>query len=392
MPQLNRLEQLLGCWESRFFLYSLIAQYGSLIYAPPGFQQAFPFVGPIKYWPDLRPHLRLIGQGSSTYDYERFTTVSPHVARHDMSLVLFPELLSNWTASSRRIFQMDDGLQTLLSAMSFGDIRWVDILFPFSSFALTLDAPIETPLGNFDMILVSSDSNESSHDGSKPGVTFGLISSDLETFQPLSADEKSALSHLAMKGKRSTMRKITEYEERFPKRGPFLTFHVGPDHLERLRAEEPYSLAPDSAPQLIGESDSKMSQILPIIDESLRLVAGFCLYLMSLRRGSSQRSEWQHPPTRGKPDPKAITNDAQICQVTTSHVLSQELRDAFRGKPRGPGEERAAGVCRGHYRRWPGTGDDPFAPRIVPVPPYKFRQDRLQYGELLGGSVMRVSA
>lgn len=396
MPQINRLELLLCYWECRFFLYSIIARFGSFLGYAPGFQYQFPFVGPIKFWSELRAHLRLIGQGGATYDAERFTSVSRHVAEHDMSLVLFPELLSNWTSSSRRIFALDDKLQTLLSTLCFKHTRWVDILFPFDSFALALDAPLETALGNFDMILVSRDASrptELNHEGCKRGLTFALISSDLESFVPLSSDEKSALTHMAQKGKRATMRQIIAYEkERFPQRGPLLTFHVDPAHLERLRVEDSYSDAPTSSPQLIGQSDSSMAQLFPIIDESLRLVAGFCQSLMSLPPGSSDRSGWQHPPTRGKPDPKAITSDAQICQVTTSHVISQELRDAFRGKPRGPGEERGAGACRSHFRRWPGTGDDPFAPRTVFVPPYKFRQDRLQYGELLGGSLMRVSA
>jgi hypothetical protein len=123
-------------------------------------------------------------------------------------------------------------------------------------------------------------------------------------------------------------------------------------------------------------------------DQGFRLIAAFCLYLLSLPPGDPNRSEWTKPPKQGKPDPRAITNDALICNVTSTFTLSAEERTVFLDPgPRRHGPELSTHFRRGHFRRRPGEGNDPAAPKMILVKPALVRGDRLREGELPAGAL-----
>lgn len=118
-----------------------------------------------------------------------------------------------------------------------------------------------------------------------------------------------------------------------------------------------------------------------------RIVAGLCLYLTTLPTRTSHRSEWRPADSLAKrPDPRAITTGAEVCLVSSVYELTAQEREVIeRVGPRGY-YELCCHFRRGTWRRKPGFGQDPTAPKVVHVRPTIVRKDRLPEGAVPGGS------
>ncbi len=387
---IHRLEQMLQCWEDQCFAYGIVAEHGQRIGWESLVNRIFPYAGPLRHWRELRTHLREIGRHQSALDANRFTTVTSTLAEGLSCLFQYPLFLRDWTVSSRRSFHLDEEAQALISAMSFKGMTWSDLLFPFDSFAITLDVPIQTPLDAYDTILFTKNFIPSAlyQGDANSGLSIGLLSTKLETYRRITPLEKDQLWRSGRKGSKSTRDAVLRYLDRFPEPGPFFTASIDQSYVEDKLANEP--LVSSSKLSSFSAQSAEDKQIAaPAANIAFRIIAGLCLYLTSLPPKSPHRSEWTTPPSRGKLDPNAITRDADVCLIKSVFQLTAEERAIFLSSA--TGREQCAHFRRGHYRRRPGEGWDPEAPKIVPVRPTLIREDRLGPGELPGGSTATIS-
>lgn len=388
--QVHRLEQMLTYWEDQCFVHSIVSEHGTRLNYPAEYLKWFPFSGPLRHWRELRGHLRELGRHGGVLDSDRFTTVTNLLVTSQGSLMQFPLYLRDWTVSSRRAFHLDEEVQALLSALSFRGMKWADLLFPFESFLVTFEVPIRTELDAYDAAIVTRlyAPDVLRHENGESGLSIGLLSSRLNEYRPFTTLEKDMLWRAARKGSARVRDAIDPENPRFLDPGPFLSTSAGPNFLERMASESITEGHPVLS--LGGETSSDTLASTGAMNAAFRLTAGLCLYLSSLESTSPHRSGWKTPPTRGLPDPKAITRDSQVCLIRSSFELSPEERTVFiMGSG---GYEMSARFRRGHYRRLPGEGQNPHAPKVVLVRPTLLREDRLAPGELPGGSMTILKA
>lgn len=375
--QINRLEQALQYWEELCFLgrYALEAGRGSGkdgIPAP---------AGPLIHYRELRNHLLERGD----FDADRF--FRPTQIAHDYlrQFASIPQFLHAWSSCSRRVYQVTQELQLLLGATSLEGIAWNDITWPFNAFALMFDVPIIDGHENkLDFALVYVDEHQglmSSREGLEVRVM--LFSEDFERFTPFShAGKKQILRAVKRRRWSEVSRLVDKCTMKWRGNMSIVTFGIFSDpsdsHLVTTpRSERMYQDHRELGLVPFDQEDH------PEYDVATRIIAGLCLYLTSLPSGSSHRSSWQSPP-RGRPDPKAVTNGAEVCTVTNIHKLGSRLQRALESDY--SGREMPAGWRCGHWRRPPGKGDDPIAKKTVLVHPYEVRKDRLGDDELPGGT------
>jgi len=390
IQQVHRLEQMLTYWEDQCFINSILSEHGSRLSYPEEFLRWFPFIGPTRHWRELRGHLRELGRHGGDLDSNRFTVVTELLASSQSSMFQFPLYLRDWTVSSRRSFHLNEEIQALLYAMSFHDIRWTDLLFPFDSFLVTFEVPIQTELDSYDAALVTRLYVPYAVRGAdgEIGLSVGLLSSRLNGYRSIKPLEKDMLWRAARKGSAYVRQAIDHTNPRFLDPGPFVSTSVGPSYLQRFANESMTGGLPIAS--LSGEASRDTLASTDAVDRAFRLIAGLCLYLSSLEPESSFRSGWTRTATLGLSDPKAITRDAQVCFIRSSFVLSSIERSTFIA---GAGRrEMSAHFRRGHYRRRPGEGQNPDAPKIVLVRPTLIRGDRLASDELPGGSMAILKA
>jgi len=380
---MNRLEELLRIWENTFFVDSVLTREGLLTQD----KVVVPHTGPLKHWRSLRAHLLEVG-GGAVYDQERFSLSDPLLKKVYSEHASFPHFLAEWTRSSRRVFHLTEELQALLLAMSLGEMRWTDILLPFDSFMITLERPILCGVEPFDAMLVVRIHHE---DPGQAGIHVKLISQSIQDVKALSDIDKRAWESTVRKG-RSTM------DRRMSLRGSrdgtlSLEATIAWTLLENLLAAVPLSEGVDTEfrkQEARPEGPLSEQQIASTMNLGFQLLAGLCLYLVSLPPGSPHRSEWRPGTSPGKPDPRSITQTSRVCDLTSSFTLSSEERDAYLGKPHAAGSEKSVHFRRGHFRRARGSGHDPTAPKVVLVRPTLVRADRLVEGAIPGGSLTRV--
>jgi hypothetical protein len=126
--------------------------------------------------------------------------------------------------------------------------------------------------------------------------------------------------------------------------------------------------------------------------DPFHLVSAFIAYLSTLPPGSPYLSDWTAKSKsylrnkRGARDPRSITDGARICTVSSSYVLSQAEQAVIGRREQTGTYQVRPHFRRGHFRRRPGHGHDPAAPRVVWVRPTLVRADRLPPGGIPGGT------
>ena len=375
----HRLEQALRAYEDWCYEQSITKKI-ALMLDP----SAEPLTGALLHWQDLRGYLlnyastfNNVDPSESGFDVGRFLKPLREVARY----VQVPVLLAAWNASSRRVFHLSDELQLLLSATALDGVRWSDVKIPFGGFVITLDTPI---LGAdsraFDALGFYAALDPS---GSVLSYDFVLLPKELGDARPLSSLNKQEWSRAIS---RKDLPKIKLLAER---QGSIRNYPILSWADEYL--EDPDKLVMDSLLRPYGKLDNGRGLDplqYPELVLAMRLVVGLCLYLKTLPPGDSHASDWLSLSKTQKLDARAVSNGAQICTVASRFRVPLEHVRAFR-EGRG-GYEVSAHWREGHYRRRPGTGNDPTAPRVVWGRPALVRKDRLRPGELPGGSTAHV--
>jgi hypothetical protein len=333
---------------------------------------------PASHWRDLRDHLMRAQEHDSVLDKERFLGSErlPANPTHDVS---FPYVLWHWSKHSRRVFQMDTDLQALLRHVTVHrTISSGEIMLPFDAFMLALPEPItashphQDVLKRFRSLLIVHVPVADSYDG-RERIAVMLFSEVWRGYKPLNGHDRDVI--------RTSIRKRNWLKVMRALRTTAATALMASEMVFFTIAWE------DFIALAAGRHEEEVD---PVFAEIARLLVGFILYLSMLPPGSPHRSDWEKPANPGKPDPRSITDGAEICTVASIHRLTPEEQERFLSESVTTGREVSAHFRRGHFRKAPGTGHDPDAPRIVMVKPTIVRRDRLRPGEVVGGALAIV--
>jgi len=331
-----------------------------------------------------------------------------------------PRLLTNWTRHSRRVFSLSSDLQAMLAMTSLDNVKWSDVSWPYESFAVELEDPITDADGrSYRLLMVET----------WPTAEYGY---DQKVIYPMATDPQPLFDrfvrgklHEHLRARRwHKLASMIQREHARPIKDVFgpsvpivadahgsVTTDVGQVMLEHMRSM-PGAVVLDHAPTAqddLGadlpagqlrvliidrgdeEPDKKVEKAWDFGNICAQIMAGVCLYLTSLPPGSSHRSEWKRR-TSSTPDPKAISSEALVCALQSIHRLDVNERTALRQHQASgrPTYELSSHYRRGHWRRPPGSGDDPTALRTIWVRPAWVRMDRLAFGELPGGNLTQT--
>ncbi|MFA5184971.1 MAG: hypothetical protein WC551_00590 [Patescibacteria group bacterium] len=374
----HRLEQALCVWEDFSYLSRLRHEISRISGSTP----AFPLAGPIANYHRFRQFLLSLGDASSLANLEKFYEI--FIGPRDFEraygcLQLLPAFILAWTMNSRRVFSLSGDLQRLLAATSLEDVTFGEIPYPFNSFAVSLETPIIGADGaEFDFLVFRTGSIP----GDKREIGLFLLDRRYGNYNRISGFDKKAIEKSMAKGS------LQAYESAYQR---YASVAGSCKNRMRLDFDAEASLVeyvPTTGWANGIRVTEKTQELAPEIITAQRLTAGLCMYLATLPSTVNQhRSGWMPLSKSSRLDPRAITNAAQICTVTSQHVLTAEERQTYDIASRGmTGYELSAHFRRGHWRRPPGKGDDPLALKIVWVRPTLVRRDRLGPGELPGGS------
>lgn len=382
--QFDRLEQALRLWEDSCYLLDFCNRINRLTGQPATYQD----IPQADHWGEFRDYLLHLNR-NLPFDHRRFLGESEERGVSVLEAWYFlPFLLGTWTSCSRRVYHLDSDLQTLLSLTSVDDVKWQDLSWPFESFVLSLDSPlVGMPRDDgvpvyFDTIMVTKSYYRPP---TEPGVQIEtaqviMLDNRLEQRQALSRFDRDRAEELLRKGRINDALKHLTDKKRY--RSVYSeSFRLDFSRMSDLR---------------LGETSSQLQEIgavrggkasLGAWDAAARIIGGLCLYLQSLPSKSPHVSSWQPlEPGIKNPDPRAISTGAEVCHVSSVYRLTAEEREVVEQIGKRGHYELCAHFRTGHWRRRPGTGNDPAAPKVVHVRPTLVRRDRLAEGQLPGGS------
>lgn len=295
----------------------------------------------------------------------------------------FAPLLASWMGKSRRVFSLDCDLTNLLLQTSLEGVTWGEIKWPFETMVLTFEeSPIVSSNGKcwYDCVMVGLVDYPEPIGRQLQAYLFSETAYMRLVFNDL---ERRKFRLLWAQGKlQECYRKASASVEKVLERTD--------PALESVVFSTPYALIKDLPIQDLPEGWKSYDGDNQIeITLANRLVAGLCLYLNSLPSGAPQIS-----PIRGlsrsqrHQDAKAVSNDAEICTISSIYKLTPEERKLLEEHKRNKRGtfELCAHFRRGHWRRPPGKGDDPTADKSIWVRPHMVRRDRLAPGSMPGGT------
>jgi len=383
---INHLEGALSVWEDCCYLMDLLNRgYAATLPPTAGFRSLVR-VGATANFSKFRQHL--LGSLDAEFDLKTFGEYSipnPDAFPDLQSIARIPPALFGWCRNSRRIFNLSQDLYLVLACTDNQGVTWQDIDLPFPDFALKLPYPIKRNDGlESDAVLVNTMPLTDGHQYLK----ISLLPNDLLRYTRIGNLARKHLQSLLHKGRWSELRK--EVLMIFEKFGQYATFDQAT--IDRVDMSGKQAFSPFS--QTVGpEAKNRVSLGLNAIhlDEAVRLVACFCLYLTTLPPAERHNSLGSRVKPTEPRIGRSIKDVAEVCSMGFHNVLTPEERQAFTEEIRlGSDRVVSAHFRRGHWRRAPGTADDPDAPKIVHVRPTIVRRDRLGPGELPGGSESKV--
>ena len=361
------LELALCAWEDFWFLLAISNRLAALMGVRPICSNS----GPALNAAHFRDFLLQIHQDKEADRKVGNFTDPDDLAANYRFLPCFVLDLFGWILHSRRIFHVDQDLQSILRATSLDGVCWSDVRLPFDAFAIELATPFKDSEGALlDFILLNSFTV-----AGQVHMHLRFFTVERNKYRPLTVTQKEHLLSLLSQGQHRRLDK--ECIDLLEKTNQFTSSHI---FFEPVDQEEVLHTAarlyrqhhPDNPDPVIQEP----------WDAMVRIVVGLVLYLKTLPPGSPHVLPPTTPFRSGLPDRKVITNRWEVCNVTSVIPLTREER-IFYGIEGNQEEQRQAKYelsCHfreGHWRRPPGKGDDPVAPRTVHVRPCIVRRDRL---------------
>ncbi len=379
---IERLDQALAVWEEYMWACSvkqkaLRARNKRLTGTESDDPTWPPLEGPVVHYKELRRHL-LEMESIDDFDFDRFQFI-PQAEWNKSTYYVgyFASQLAAWSQASRRVYQVNADLKAILGATSLEGVQFSDVHFPFESFGISLEEPIEGENGLlYDFILLAP--VRTKVDG---GVGKSLA---IRIYNTKIGHERLIPRELI--DKMVAREKFEEADRLFVKKATRLK-HPDLDTFAALsQATEDISLT-----EIIGLV--KMPQVV----QAYRIVFGLLLYLKAMADSRTATTEWR-PVQKAKKSPlsldrRAITDEAEVCFVSSARKLNVEERQALNHFACGKvsDKEMPWHFREGYWRRPPGKGKDPFWPKTVHVEPTVVRIDRKPPEALAGGSLVRLS-
>lgn len=393
--QIVRLEEALRFWENSLFLTSAIGMQDETLSIAklPELSQYLP----------LKTHDfrgRLLGSRTREFTPEMafgtediYNAVKRSLGHGRTTL---PQLLWSWSRRSRRSYTLAPDLQLQLAGTALSSIRTVDISWPFDTFGIALSEPVliersSTYQHAYDYLLVSRD-ERLLEAGNRDVTVILLLCRHLTGMKYMPLEDRKRIAKEARRGK-----DVGRFWDRY--------------NLDQLSLESCINVIfTSSSNENFVDSLAQRMQSLDRVDDGLkekgkafltivnRIVFGLCLYLSSLTPDERRNAlRW----SKGKPvriqradphRPETITDEAEVCMVTSVDTISSRDRELLRQIMQSGREIFLPGphFCQGHWRRPPGKGDNPSAPRTVWVRPYQTGLNQLGENELPGGAIMKV--
>lgn len=372
----ERMEKCLRAWEDFWFLVGVMNTVCSSIGKLPLCRNE----GAVVHASNLRK--KLLKSRQEPMNVSHFLPPKDwELSQH--ALPSLPIFLSSWCLHSRRVYYATEELQAVLNATSLEGVMWGDFVFPFSSYAVNLQRPLIAKDGNrFDFIMVNAQPFLADDGKVIPSVEFAFFNQESDRYEPLTEANRQNIRKRLQNREWEHLSKIcTRFLAKINDGFVSMFFRGGTDLDVTLTAQKVYD-------NYCGSMEDKYLSA-EIWDPMIRIIVGMCLYLKTLPSGSPHQSEWRPVPRSGLPDSRAISNEAQVCTVSSCYKLTIEERVLL--GLQGTNQERAqyelsCHFRQGHWRRAPGLGHDPTATKTVHVRPCIVRKDRLREGELPGGS------
>ncbi len=329
--------------------------------------------GPATHWREYRKHLTRIH--ADGFDYTKFVGQPVWQGATPESYPrqrLLAAQVASWTRSSRRIYHVPEDLQLLLAATTLDDVNWDMVRWPFESFLITFDLPLQLDGEEIDSILVCDEFSDKRWDGKIKSIL--AIPKKLKTQKEVFLGDQS-----------ERIQKAIEKKE----------FEYARDKITGIIANRLDNLAPE---QLIIKSDAFSEGGFARVFEKkdwedvgmqkiLRLTFGLLLYLQSLPSSVTSPRGWiPQKPEIHRNHSNKITLAAEVCNVASVYKLTEKEKAIFRVGLRSVTVEVSPHYREGHWRRPPGKGADPSHPKTVWVRPTIVRMDKLEDGGLPGGS------
>lgn len=295
-----------------------------------------------------------------------------------------------WNAMSRRVFTISDDLRVMLQATSFESAKWSEIPWPFDSFILMFEKPIDLDDGRSIRGVLRAKIKVEDQPVDKVNFVV-LLPAPLEDY-PGSTDKQCA--QLLRLYQRNDVEGVKDWSRRQDARqrneltAPITMMYDENSPLS-LHAPAQWNRRPGSG-TMHQEANAKITEIN-------RLVAAFSLYLSTFTVGTPEHTQHVRPglipPAIARNDPRLVSLKSNVCRVTSSFKMTATEKNAMEDAM---ARERTGEIVphwrRGYFRRPPGLGTNPEAKRTVWVQPCFVNRRHLPDGVLPGGALVRVEA
>ncbi len=297
-----------------------------------------------------------------------------------------PIEIASWSLFSRRIYALTPELQAILAATSLGNLSWNDVKLPFDSYAIRLARPIRMAPGEVvDYLLVTRRRDEH--------VFFRGISPKVAGYEAGSSKVKRRFENLLAEGNLNEALDLNLGEmKRFGVANYGANLVMPASLMDKpIRQSIDNTIDQGLVAQEAGVRSFTLEEVQAAqegIGAAINVAVGLALYMQTLKSRESHCSDWDKLPCKNA-DPRAISSRSLLCSVTHSYQLSAEERIML-GLDKTSERKRAEialawQFVSGYWRRLPGLGKDPSAPRTEHIRSYMRRRDLMPEDEGLPG-------
>ncbi|MFA5128144.1 MAG: hypothetical protein WC457_04065 [Patescibacteria group bacterium] len=297
----------------------------------------------------------------------------------------FPMAMHAWVNSSRRVYRLSDSIRDYFDEVSLAGVGWLDINWPFNSFAVQFDTPInfEEHSSSIDCVIIYRASYE--------GVSYICclaMDSGLGNLTFYSPEKREKMLWAIKKNHWHKYHRLMSQNAYAvsPFAYPLIPMWMPEDKFKCLRGDvsnemfQRESAHPDFGSVVHGveNRDEILQKDYVYFLSIYRLVVALCLYLQTK---PSRESTDVPRPKNDEIDPDHLTYGSDVLVVSTGQGLSETVSESD-GKT---GRTLPAHFRSGYYRRPFGMGKDPNCPKTVWVKPTIVNRSQLPVGKIPGG-------
>lgn len=370
--QLMLMQQLLQRQKTDIEARAVLEEMGA--YGDGGAAKAFAFY--LKEEKLIRSHSRLedfFRRGDPALS--NFVAKPKDADLTERTLRTVPAFITEWNASSRRVFQLGAETQRLLEETNYEELERDDLVIPFPNFIVRLAEGIPYE-GHVITAIGFSEERVVAESLSLPFPAWGyVLMRECRNWQPLTEREKEKFLRDALKSKKcvENVRRISSRMERIWDEGNYAP-------LIRISTSE----------KLFHKVDQVAGGI-PNDFESYTRIHSIMVNLMAVLSRMTKRSSEVHPLKSC--DKGDVSSTENVFDISSISSFGDVIDSGKRGESHNTSEEKRRITPhwrRKHMRRHPGMGHIPDAPRDVKVPATLVLGNFLEPGKLPVGSSTKI--